>query len=206
VRRWARRAQVVAAASLLGVAVLAFGSPSAFAAKPAPTPSPTSSSSDVINCTSPQVFNANRAACTALTPTVSCVWDNGDGTFSAALGFVNPTDSTIESDAGTYQNAIYINGNSPDMGQPSIFRPGTSTTEFVLDWTPISGDWVEWQLDNNTLGFSSTNTQTCDQHPVPIMGSAVVWGITGGAAVCALVLWNRRSMLRKEWIRRLSRA
>jgi hypothetical protein len=178
----------------------------AFAAKKGANTSP-STTPGTINCMSVKDDSANPGVCDGLKPTLSCVFANDDGTYSAALGFVNPSDLTIEADAGYYVNSIYINKRTPKAdGQPSFFRPGASTTEFVVDWDPSDGDQIQWTLDGTTLNFSSTSGPACVSHPVPIMGNAVVWGIGGGVAVCALLVWNRRSMRRKEWIRRLSRA
>jgi len=191
------------AAGALAVGPLMLLAPAADAAvNTAPSTTP-----GTINCMSWQDDQNNPGACAALKPTLSCVWANDDGTYSAALGFDNRSGFTIEADAGSYQNAIYINGSTPTAdGQPSFFRPGVSTTEFTIDWNPLHGDNVNWSLDGTSLNFSSSSGPACEQHPVPIAGNALVWGIGGGAAVCALALWNRRSMRRKEWIRRLSQA
>jgi hypothetical protein len=156
--------------------------------------------------------DAYPGACDDITPTLSCVFDNGDGSFSAALGFDNRSGYTLILPAGSYENAIYGNGKgASDVGQTSSFRPGVSTTEFVVDWNPVrSGDHVQWALgadpNTNTLFFSSTSAPACSAHPVPIMGNATMIGVAGGIAVLALLLWNRRSMRRKEWIRALGRA
>ena len=145
--------------------------------------------------------------CTGLKPTLSCVWANDDGTYSAALGFTNPSQYTIEADAGSYQNSVYLNGSTPHAdGQPSFFRPGDPVTEFTLDWNPLQGNDVQWALDGTTLRFSSSSGPACAQHPVPIMGSMTVLGIVAFGGVGAFVFFNRRSIARKEWLRRLVHA
>jgi hypothetical protein len=200
---WGRRARMAAAAVSLSAAPLLFAAPAAHAAQntdPSTTPG-------TINCLSWQDQAAYPSACTGLKPTLSCVWANGDGTYSAALGFTNPSAYRIEADAGSYQNSIYINGSTPTAdGQPSFFRPGTSTTEFTIDWNPLRGNTVQWALDGTTLQFTSASGPACAQHPVPILASLTVIGLTGLGGVGAFVLWNRRSVNRREWLRRLVRA
>ena len=189
----------LAAAPLLLVAPAAHAAQK-FNTSPSTTPG-------TVNCLSWQDQASYPGVCDGLTPTLSCTWDNGDGTYSAALGFDNPSAYTIEADAGSYQNSIYINASTPHAdGQPSFFRPGISETEFVVTWDPLHGDQVNWTLDGHQLVFASSTGPACAQHPVPILGNTTVLGIAGGLAVCAFVVWNRRSLRRKEWLRTVGTA
>lgn len=201
--RWGRRARMTLAAAALSAAPLMFAVPSAHAAEnTAP-----STTAGIVNCLSWQDQAAYPGVCAGLKPALSCVWANDDGSYSAALGFTNPSRYTIEADAGSYQNSVYLNRSTPHAdGQPSFFRPGDSTTEFTLDWNPIHGDDVQWALDGTTLRFSSSSGPACTQHPVPIMGSVTVLGIVALGGVGAFVFFNRRSIARKEWLRRLVHA
>lgn len=193
-------------AMALAAAPLMLAAPAAHAAKIDTSPSTTPGT---LNCMAWQDREAHPGACENLTPTLSCVWDNGDNTFSAALGFRNDSDYTLIAPAGSYENAIYGNGKvGNDVGQTDSFRPGISVTEFVVTWNPVHGDDMQWALGSNpnTLNFSSTSTPTCDQHPVPILGNATLIEIAALTGVCALVLWNRRSIGRREWIRGIVRS
>ena len=73
------------AAATLSAAPLMFAAPSAHAAEnTAP-----STTAGTVNCLSWQDQAAYPGVCTGLKPTLSCVWANDDGTYSAALGFTN---------------------------------------------------------------------------------------------------------------------
>jgi hypothetical protein len=201
--RWTRRARLILAALTLAAGASILAAPNAHAATFNTDPSTTPGT---VNCLSWQDQAAYPTACSGLTPTLSCVWDNGDGTYTAALGFTNPSTYTIEADAGSYLNSVYGNKSTPkDSGQPSFFRPGTSVTEFTVDWTQSKVGVMEWQLGDQMLTFSSSSGPACTQHPVPIFSNATLLGVTAFLGMCAFAVWNRRSLRRKAWIRALSR-
>jgi len=194
------------AATALAAAPLLLAAPAAHAAKVDTSPSTTPGT---LNCMSWQDRDAHPGACENLTPTLSCVWDNGDGTFAAALGFDNESGYTLIAPAGSYENSIYGNHDvANDVGQTSSFRPGVSETEFVVTWDPNHGSGMQWALGSNpnTLNFSSTSTPSCDQHPVPISGNATLIGIAALGGICGFVAWNRRSIKRKAWLHRAVRS
>jgi hypothetical protein len=194
------------AAAALAAGPLMLAAPAAHAAKVDTNPSTTPGT---LNCMAWQDREAHPGACENLTPTLSCVWNNGDGTFAAALGFSNQSGYTLLAPAGSYENSIYGNGKvANDVGQTPSFRPGDSTTAFVVTWNPVRGDAMQWALGSNpnTLDFTSTSGPACDQHPVPIFGNATLLGIAALTGVCAFVFWNRRSIGRREWIRGIIRA
>lgn len=80
-----------------------------------------------------------------ITPTVTCVLDNGDGTATAFFGYVNSGQAQVSLQAGvnTQQN---INAFSPvdaDQGQPGIFKAGQNDAAFsVVFPTHLSLTWT----------------------------------------------------------------
>jgi hypothetical protein len=80
-----------------------------------------------------------------ITPTVSCLFDNGDGSSTAFFGYENSSSQVVEIAAGT-SDRVNINAFSPgaaNQGQPSSFKPGKSVAAFsVLVWNAEPVTWT----------------------------------------------------------------
>jgi hypothetical protein len=80
-----------------------------------------------------------------ITPTVSCLFDNGDGSSTAFFGYENSSSQVVEIAAGT-NDRVNINAFSPgaaNQGQPSSFKPGKSVAAFsVLVWNAEPVTWT----------------------------------------------------------------
>ena len=157
------------------------------------------SAATTINCdTAAHTSTAWTAGCLKLTGTAKCVWNNGDGTWTMAMGFLNPTADTLfasipntGTNTGAYNAFTATGGSAANPGHFATFPPGTYTSAFTVTWKPSSStDPVSWQL----MGATSTWTRTitaCPSKPVPVIGN----GIAGGMGVIALTglgLLNRR--------------
>lgn len=190
---WWRRIAVglaVGCASILGLV----GLPSIAVAAPSASPG------SVIDCLDWQQRAASGTACADITPTFACVWNNGDGTYTAALGYVNPSSYTLELQPGSYVNSFYGKKGDPNnWGQPALYPPGTSTTYFTITWSQQWQYTLLWQLGTagHTVTFSSASTP-CTSKPVSIIGNV---GLVGAALLGALVVFvflNRRVERRRR--------
>lgn len=172
------------------------------AGKPAPsptvTPAPTASpSGGSVDCLDQAQAAAAGGACDQVEPTFACVFNNGNGSYTAALGYVNSSPYTLELPVGSYLNSFYGKKGDPnDWGQPALYPPGTSVTAFTVTWTQPWQYTIEWELGGTKLSFSSASTPACTTHPVPIVGSVAA---IGGAVVlgAAIFGWANRRAVRK---------
>lgn len=148
-----------------------------------------------INCDTAK--GANLATCQQLTGTAACVFDNGDGTWTMALGYINPTTSTLDSaipngGAGGTNNALTAtNGSAANPGHIASFPPGTSTTAFTVTWSPTSStDPVTWALNGHTYSWTDQIT-ACPTKPVPVVSNAAFGGIAS-ALILGTVLFRKQ--------------
>ena len=179
-----------AAAGLLTTAALAGGILDAGTAAAATT---------TLNCDTAAQPSATWTSCQQLTGTAKCVWNNGDGTWTLALGYVNPTTSNLFASipsggtGGTNNALTATNGTAADPAHLSTFPPGTSTTAFTVTWSPTSKtDPLTWVLMGHTYTWVDTYT-ACAAKPVPVEGN-VVLGAVGLAAMTGGVLFRRRRL------------
>jgi len=210
VGRWlgGRRAAGVAAVCVALLVAVLPAAPAYAKGKPTPTPTPTTStpsptpttSAGVIDCFDPLQAAASGGACAAITPTFSCVWNNGNGSYTAALGYTNPSGYTLQMPVGTYVNSFYGKAGEPnDWGQPTLYPPGTSTTAFTVTWSQPWQYTIKWALgDKHTVAFSSASS-ACTSKPVPIVATA------GAAVLALLVIMVIFGVANKRAERRLSK-
>lgn len=201
------------AARLIAVLAIALGAlvglPAANGVAHADTPT--------INCDSAQFgrSSADRAdwrTCQELAGTAQCVWNNGRGSYTIALGYDNPTSSNLYAATpvngqGGPNNSLTANGGyaeNPD--HVSTFWTGVSETAFTVTWSPTRRQpYVTWQLMGHTYNFSTKSVPGCQTKPVPIMGNGLAIGLGLGLLVLALLAANRRSVSRlrvAHWLRR----
>ncbi|MGH8891065.1 MAG: hypothetical protein ACRDV3_15055 [Acidothermaceae bacterium] len=123
--------------------------------------------------------------CQRLVGTADCVWNNRDGTYTIALGYINSTADNLFAEIpdsngnGGINNALTASGGYADNPEHvSTFWVGTSNTAFTVTWKPTySGDPVTWNLMGHTYTFTYGGEPACKAKPVPIMGSVAVAGI-----------------------------
>ncbi|MFP4438514.1 MAG: hypothetical protein ACLFVO_14825 [Chloroflexaceae bacterium] len=97
-------------------------------------------------------------------PILDCVYDNGDGTFTAFFGYSNPNSFAVDIPIGTNN---YFSPDPIDRGQPTRFDPGRSPwgQSFNVTWDGQSN--LVWTLQNRTATASSTNqNQRCSRNPL----------------------------------------
>jgi hypothetical protein len=88
-------------------------------------------------------------------PTVTCVIDNGDGTFSVDFGFDNPNNYDIDVAIGA-DNQV---SPGPDgRGQPIEFAPGAKESAFIVNG--LTGV-AKWTLQGKTVKASIAQSPKC---------------------------------------------
>jgi len=89
-----------------------------------------------------------------ISPVLECVYENGDGTFSAVFGYYNPNTSTVTIPISN-QNEFY---SAPqDRGQPLSFFPGRKWAVYEV---PFNGNNLVWKLNGKTA-TASANSKRC---------------------------------------------
>ncbi|BEP16634.1 hypothetical protein acdb102_49450 [Acidothermaceae bacterium B102] len=174
---------------MLSVGAFALSSGSAVAATP------------TVNCDTAAQPSTDWTTCGQLVGTAKCVWNNGDGTWTMAMGYTNPTTSILNAAipnaaagvAGTNNALTATSGSAANPSHLASFPPGTSTTAFTVTWTPSSKtDPVTWALMGHTYTFVDTMT-ACTSKPVPVVANETFGGIAV-AAVLGTVLVRRRRL------------
>ena len=161
----------------------------------------TAHAATLINCDTAAQPSADWSTCQQLVGTAACAWDNGDGTWTVALGYQNPTAYDLYAAApvggtGGTNNALQANGGSAaDPAHVSTFWSGGSSTAFTVTWTPTRRlPAVTWSLMGNTYRFTTGTQPLCTSKPVPIMGNMTVIWIALGLFVAAFAVVNRRRL------------
>jgi hypothetical protein len=136
-----------------------------------------------INCTP-----MGDPSCKDLMPIVECIWSNGDGTYTIAWGYDNPTADILMIDVGAKNK---MSPGADDQGQGTAFTPGLHHNAFVTTGTSTSRTWT---LGNNKA-VSSASSPACPTKPVSLIGSgrALLLGIALMLAAGLPVLASRRS-------------
>lgn len=151
---------------------------------------------------------ADWTTCQQLTATAACVFNNGDGTWTMALGYINPTGATLNSDiptggsGGANNTLTATNGSAANPGHVANFWPGTSTTAFTVTWSPTSKkDPVTWVLNGQTFSWTDQITP-CPTKPVPVVSNAAMGGIASAFILGAILFrkqrhrgWRRKAVL-----------
>lgn len=97
-------------------------------------------------------------------PILDCVYNNGDGTFTAFFGYSNPNTFAVDIPIGADNR---FTPDPIDRGQPSRFEPGRTPwgQGFNVTWNG-QGNLV-WTLQNRTSTASSTDlNQRCSRNPL----------------------------------------
>lgn len=165
----------------------------------------------LINCDTVSHQSQDWRTCQQLVGTSTCAWNNGDGTWTIALGYRNPTDFDLYAAApangrGGANNALRANGGSAgNPGHITTFWTGTSTTAFTVTWTPVPWNpYVEWDLMGHRYFFSTTTQPTCASKPVPVTGNLTALWVGLGLLVATFAGLNRRrirALTNRAWLR-----
>jgi hypothetical protein len=167
----------------------------------------TSWAATTINCDT--ATGASWTSCQQLTGTAACVFNNLDGTWTIALGYINPTTSTLISaipaggNGGANNALTATNGSAANPGHIASFPPGTSTTAFTVTWSPTSKtDAVSWALNGRTFSWNDQIT-ACPTKPVPVMSNAALSGIASAFLLGAVLFRKHRQ---RGWRRKVALA
>lgn len=111
---------------------------------------------------------AKAAGSNNLIPLLSCVQDNGDGTFTAHFGYLNQTASAITLPLGP-KNMFVPPPN--DRGQPTVFQPGENDDVFQVTFDGTFGQEIKWMLkadgDSRHQVEASATSEPCVQSTSP---------------------------------------
>ena len=127
-------------------------------------------------------------AAPTLTPVLNCIQAGSGTSYTAVLGYSNPTRTTYY----LYGSPNRISPSSYDGDQPHKFSPGTYNGVFSL---PISSGTVTWTLQGTTLTISKNAAKACPkdtQMPADGNGTGVVVVLAAAAAVGVLVVHRAR--------------
>jgi hypothetical protein len=133
-----------------------------------------------------------------MTPTVTCVDVNTDGSVTAHFGFVNSWTSQITVPIGVRTGSANAFSPTPeDRGQPTQFSPGTFSDVFSVTFTEPT---LTWSLDDakgtpNSVTASASSTRCA---PVPALGvdSPLPLALLAVGMVALLAWRGRRSVPR----------
>ncbi len=76
-------------------------------------------------------------------PTLQCVTNNGNGTYTAYFGYVNNSSSSVSIPIDETHSKNMFTSNPKDRGQPTVFLPGTH--EFVFS-VVFDGNKITWMI------------------------------------------------------------
>jgi hypothetical protein len=128
-----------------------------------------------------------------LTPLLTCVDVNGDGSVTAHFGYSNSWTNTVTVPAGKtppgQQN--WFLPDPKDRGQSSKFDPGTYPDVFTVTFTEAS---IEWRLGDVNGGYNSVTASSSDARctPVPAFGVDSPWPVAVVAVALGAALAGRR--------------
>ena len=91
-----------------------------------------------------------------ITPELTCVSDNGDGTYTAFFGYTNPNSYAVTVAEG---NDNRFTPPPDSRGQPIVFEPGSQTAVLSV---VSDGNALVWHLDGK-VAEANKNSQGCSQ-------------------------------------------
>ena len=125
---------------------------------------------------------------TTLIPVLNCIQAGSGSSYTAVLGYTNPTRTTYV----LYGSPNRISPSSYDGDQPHRFDPGTHNAVFSL---PISSGTVTWTLQGTTLTISKNAAKACPgdtQMPADGNGTGIVVALAVAGALGVLVVRRLR--------------
>lgn len=128
-------------------------------------------------------FSGVAQAASPVQPFVSCYWDNGDGTYTVAVGYTNTTTSTVTYPIGALN---FVSPAPENRGQPTVFLPGTHSNVWAPTITQADlAAGADWTLNGVRVSTSITSISACPTKPVPISGG--VGGVIVFVAVALII-------------------
>lgn len=89
-----------------------------------------------------------------ISPVLECVYENGDGTYSAVFGYYNPNASTVTIPISNQNEFV---PSPQDRGQTKSFLPGRKWAVYEVNF---SGSNLVWKLNGKTA-TASANSKRC---------------------------------------------
>jgi len=101
-------------------------------------------------------------------PVLEQVVDNGNGTFTAAFGYLNPNEHSVQIDIGANNRFSYRGETGLAKGQPEEFLPGRHSFVFFV---VFDGSNLVWTLNNRTETANGDAAQvpTSDHDVSPVL-------------------------------------
>lgn len=118
-------------------------------------------------------------AAATVTPTLTCVFDNGDGTFTAVFGYTNTAATAVTVPIGGTNNFA---PSPQDRGQPTVFPPGSDTSAVLV---VFDGSKQTWTLDAGKV-HTTPSSPVCPTDPSLPVSAGSPAGLTFLAASTAV--------------------
>ncbi len=98
-------------------------------------------------------------------PTLQCVVDNGDGTYTAYFGYINQSSSTVVIPFDPTFSKNMFTSNPKYRGQPDTFLPGTHENVFSV---VFDGNKITWMIKEDNAARQKVDADAnsgCDVPP-----------------------------------------
>ncbi len=118
--------------------------------------------------------SAADAAKKSLTPFVDCYFLNADGTVTVSIGVTSTNATTVTVPVGGENKVTNVAAAvKDDLGQPTVFLPGTRRNVWAPTVTMRDIDkGADWELTGNKVQLAASVT-SCSEKPVPAEGNAL---------------------------------
>ncbi len=172
----------------LAAALLMVGATAAAAADPGIASAATTS----INCDTAAQPSADWTTCQKLVGTAKCVWNNKDGTYTLAMGYTNPTTSTLFASIPSASVPAIVNGGFESPSVPSNYQfvgshnstsPATGIAWDTTDPTKVVEIWhtgfngVPADTGTQFAELNANNVGTLSQDLATTPGFTLNWSL-----------------------------
>lgn len=97
-------------------------------------------------------------------PTLQCVENNGDGTYTAYFGYINNSSSTVVIPYDPVHSKNMFTSNPKYRGQPDTFEPGTHEHVFSV---VFDGSKITWMIKEDNAARQKVDADANSGCPVP---------------------------------------
>ncbi len=97
-------------------------------------------------------------------PTLQCVDNNGDGTYTAHFGYINNSSSTVIIPYDPNSSKNMFTSNPKYRGQPSTFLPGTHNYQFAV---VFDGSKITWMIKEDNATRQKVDADANSGCPTP---------------------------------------
>lgn len=125
----------------------------------------------------------------SITPIVNCIWNNGNGTVTASVGYRSTNSGTVTEPIGSGNR---FRPGAQNRGQPTTFLPGTQNNVFAVTVTYAEiEDEINWYVTGRSASVETI--VMCASKPVPQVGSvgALLLGLLVLGMAASAVLFTR---------------